>query len=533
MSANKEEIQVDAWLREHRVKRGIKDLLRKPENCRGSVPQLVELLQSPISLALRARLAKALFESELETPWRRKVMNAVLVILKENVSKAKDRDYRRLVELVPDAQLSEGNLVNMADATHVRAIGELCLDPRIGEQRKEFIYTLRMLGNPEAVSYLERAAGDPQIASYALAALALLRRDVGTLLARCEDSLKLPQVARKDEIEGLRNRLKNQLAEDARRSEANDWLRSKGVPHTISELYQNPNCCPDCKPVLLELFRRPISSDVRLLVAEALFARKPDRAQTQEAIEVLLDVIRQSAGQYNHPLSVLVLNTLAGRVDAGRVHEIGKMTLDPRYGQLRGEFTYVLRKIGNAEAISYLRRAAAQPETASLALDSLAHLRAEGTLELCEQALADPKVPYKDVVKEIYSKLKRRLAKKPATISHVTNEAAPKGLAEWSANLDGSDLLKVLRGIQKCVPEGFGKAEVAEVRSAADELSGDAEESGNDSVRLKFDIKFADKPDVMWLEVFCDDPEAFDLGVFGPAALIAQIESAMNKILGE
>src|SRR5581483_2382820 len=106
--------------------------------------------------------------------------------------------------------------------------------------------------------------------------------------------------------------------------------------------------------------------------------------------------------------------------------------------------------------------------------------------------LADPKVPYKDVVKEIYSKLKRRLAKKPATISHVTNEAAPKGLAEWSANLDGSDLLKVLRGIQKCVPEGFGKAEVAEVRSAADEPSGDAEESGNDTVRLKFDIKFAE-----------------------------------------
>jgi len=406
------------------------------------------------------------------------------------------------------------------------------LDQRLGEVRKEFTYALRKIGNADAISHLERAATDPQMATYALFALTRLVQEE-KLLALCDEALKLPKVARREELEKMRANLQKAIAGNSEQAKADEWLRRNGIPHTISDLYRDPACCPECVPQLLELFKSFPSLKVRVLAVNALFHRKPDRAQTAEAVESLMTLIKERAGEYGHWLSMLVMNTLAGRIDKGRADEIGKMALDPRYGDLRGDFTYVLFKMGNAEAISYLRRAAKQPATAALALELLARLKAPDALDLCEKALADPKVPYKDAIKETYSKLKRRLAKKPPGPSHATTEAFPKGMAEWSANLDGADLPKVLRAIHKSV-EGFGKAEIAEVRSAADGLSAEEEESSGDhTARWNFPAKFEGKEIALWMELFCDDPDAFDLAVFGPAEPISKIGSALKQVLGD
>ncbi|MDB6019409.1 MAG: hypothetical protein JWR19_3898 [Pedosphaera sp.] len=318
--------------------------------------------------------------------------------------------------------------------------------------------------------------------------------------------------------------------EDKRQVDA--WLRDKGIPHGIAYLCDDPGLCPDCVPDLLALLRLPFSPNMRAIVAWALFRRKPGMEEKQEAVEILLTIIRQGRGQNDVSLETLVLNELAQNVEADKVHEIGRMLLDEGYGELRGCFTEPLRRIGNGEAINYLCQATKIPVAASLALSALMRLRVEGTLELCEEALKQPGMLYKDAVKETYRKLQRKLAKKRGTVSHVTNEPMPEGLEEWSANLDCPDLAKVLRGIQKCVEGGFGKAEIAEVRAAADELSPEFEESPeSQTVRLKFEVKFNGGDRELWLEVFCDDEDAYDLYVFGHPTLIKEVEGVLKKIL--
>ncbi len=83
---------------------------------------------------------------------------------------------------------------------------------------------------------------------------------------------------------------------------------------------------------------------------------------------------------------------------------------------------------------------------------------------------------------------------------------------------DGSDLPKVLRRIAKCVEGGFGKLEISEVRSVAENLSVDQD------VRFEFKVKLGQKQTSLWLELFCDDEDAYDLYAFGIAELVGKIE---------
>ena len=308
------------------------------------------------------------------------------------------------------------------------------------------------------------------------------------------------------------------------KSKVNEWLRLRGVTHGIDELYDEPDLSPYSVPELIELFKCAPSFTMRRIVAAALFARKPSPAQKREAVEAILTVVRENPGRYSD-LSILVLNELANNISTDKAHEIGEMTFDKRYGHLRADFTQVLYKIGNAEAISFLIRAAKEPVTAALALAGLAKLNVPEAVTLCEDALKDPAILHKDAIKETHSKLKRKLAKKTVHPLHVTKEPVPDGLEEWSANLDGAELPKLLRGIQKCVERGFAKAEMSEMRSVADELSIDQ------TARLKFNVKFTGKETNVWLEIFCDDENAYDLSVFGPEDLVRTIDKTLEKYL--
>jgi hypothetical protein len=304
------------------------------------------------------------------------------------------------------------------------------------------------------------------------------------------------------------------------------WLRSKGVQNSLWELYHDAALCPDCTPQLLDLLELPYSLDTQRVVAEAITFRKPNAAQKHRAFDVFMGIIKKRAGEEGADLSDLILNELTPFITPDRVHEIGKMTFDEQYGESRDCFTYVLLKIGNADATNYLLRAAKDPVTAALALHALAKLRAEETATLCEAALANPEISKssRQAIKSTYAKVKHR-AMKPGNPSHKTNDAIPKGLAEWSANLDGPDLPKVLRKIRPCVEAGFGTAEISEARSAAANLSPDQ------TTRLKFPVKAAGIATDLWMEIFCDDEDAFDLYLFGDDELIGRIETGLESLM--
>jgi hypothetical protein len=300
------------------------------------------------------------------------------------------------------------------------------------------------------------------------------------------------------------------------KKQVNDWLRRKMVPHDVGRLSNDRTLCPECGPVLLELFNSPmlLPASVRTLIAHALFDRKLNSSQKRNAVDVFLNFIRQNAGNPVPWLSMVVLNGLARNIHAGKVHEIGQITLDKRYGDLRADFAHVLYRIGNADAVSYLLKAARDPVTASLALDGLARLRVPGTLALCEKALREKGMPYKDAIGETYSKLKRQLAKKKDGPSHITKARVPSGVEEWSANLDGSELPRELRKLQKLIKQGFSKSEIEEVVSAAGGLSVDQ------TIRFKFTVSHENDETALWIELFCDDQNAYDLYVFGPSKLV-------------
>src|ERR1051326_5664034 len=300
-------------------------------------------------------------------------------------------------------------------------------------------------------------------------------------------------------------------------AEANAELRRRGIPHSLGDLFHDGTLCPECGPALLDLFRFPLPFNVRAPLAQAVFARKLKPAENKEAFGILLALIKETPERCNS-LSMLAWNELPDNVDPSRVHELGQMALDNRYGPLRSGFLMALRKIRNADAIGYLQRAARNPLTAALALGELARLRVEDTLQLCDQAIALPGVLHADGILETRAKLKRQSAKKQGTPSHVTAEPIPDGLKEWSSNLDGGDLPKGLRAIQKGVEGGFAKGEATEVRLAADDLSNDQD------VRFKFDVKLRGRSTTLWLELFCDDGDAYDMYIFGIPELVDRIE---------
>src|SRR4051794_18732751 len=190
--------------------------------------------------------------------------------------------------------------------------------------------------------------------------------------------------------------------------ELNAELLRMGIPYTIGDLFHDNTLCQERGPELLELFRRPLPFNLRTALAQVVFARKLKPKQKREAFGVLMELIKENPEKYNG-LAMLVWNELPDNVDPTKVHELGQMVLDSKYGPLRSGFLMALKKIRNATAVGYLLRAAKDPLTAALALDQLARLRVPGTLQLCDQALTLPGVIREDFIRKTRAKLKRRI----------------------------------------------------------------------------------------------------------------------------
>lgn len=308
--------------------------------------------------------------------------------------------------------------------------------------------------------------------------------------------------------------------------ELNNRLKQIGIQSGILELAGNYTLYPDCVPQLLEFFREPLSIYRRVNLAQAILARKPNAGQKREVIDVLLNLVRENP-ERGSAFESIMLNELANNISKDKVHELGAIVLDKRYLTIRPAVVQPLYKIGNSDAITYLKQVAMEGGLAAYALDALARLRVEGIAEMCEAALADKDVLFKDAIRETYRKVKRRQEKKSAGTSHITRDPIPNGLAEWSINLDAPELPKALKCIQKSVGRGFGKLESTEVSRTADDLS------VNDDVRFKFEIEFMNQSATLWLEIFCDDEDAYDLGAFGLPALISKIEAEMKSCFGD
>jgi hypothetical protein len=121
--------------------------------------------------------------------------------------------------------------------------------------------------------------------------------------------------------------------------------------------------------------------------------------------------------------------------------------------------------------------------------------------------------------KKLLKKLGKPIDTPPPPVHLVKNwRFLPKGLDEWSRNLDMDDLLPTLRKVSKCVEQGFGNKEIQEVIAVAEEIKPDQTKA------FRFPITAGRDKAELWLVIFMDDIDAPDLEVHSSSAIIRKLE---------
>jgi hypothetical protein len=111
----------------------------------------------------------------------------------------------------------------------------------------------------------------------------------------------------------------------------------------------------------------------------------------------------------------------------------------------------------------------------------------------------------------------------PPPIHLVKNrKLLPKGLEEWSTNLDLENLEPVLKTLTGCVEDGFGAQEMAEV-------VGVAEETRPEQTRaFRFPVTAQGRNSELWVVIFMDDIDSPDLYVHGDPELIKRFGATVD-----
>jgi hypothetical protein len=93
----------------------------------------------------------------------------------------------------------------------------------------------------------------------------------------------------------------------------------------------------------------------------------------------------------------------------------------------------------------------------------------------------------------------------------------PKGLEEWSANLDMDDLAPTLQKLAASVEEGFAQTETAEVMGVAEEMEPDQTKA------FCFPIKTEGAKSELWIVIFMDDLNSPDLYIHANARILQSL----------
>ena len=134
---------------------------------------------------------------------------------------------------------------------------------------------------------------------------------------------------------------------------------------------------------------------------------------------------------------------------------------------------------------------------APFCLDALGKTRgAEKYIPQIQKFLSDAR----RAAKKLLKKLGAPVEIPPAPVHLVKgNPAVPKGLEEWSTNLDMDDLAPTLQKLAARVEQGFGQTEIAEVIAVAEEMK------VNQTKISRFPIKTGGDKGEVWISVFMDD----------------------------
>ena len=196
--------------------------------------------------------------------------------------------------------------------------------------------------------------------------------------------------------------------------------------------------------------------------------------------------------------------------------DLVRLIEDRRYDHHRGPLCQALAKAKHPRAADVIASVMHEKWMALFCLDALGKTRgAEKHIPQVQKFLRDADGDVRRAAKKLLKKLGAPVEIPPAPVHVVKgNPIVPKGLEEWSTNLDMDDLGPTLQKLAGRVEKGFAQTEIAEVIAVAEEMK------VNQTKAFRFPIKTGKDKGEVWISVFMDDINSPDLSIFAEPKLL-------------
>ena len=194
-----------------------------------------------------------------------------------------------------------------------------------------------------------------------------------------------------------------------------------------------------------------------------------------------------------------------------------------RYGVSRSGLIDVLVKTRHPQGADVIASVLDQDRMAWSALHGLGQLKAKQYEPQIRKYLRHADSEIRLEAKRALKKMGCLVETAPPPVHLVKNrKLLPKGLEEWSTNLDMGDLNPTLEKLAECVDAGFGHMEIAEV-------VGVAEETRHDQTKVfRFPVTAQEQGSELWVVVFMDDIDSPDLYVFARPEIIEKFKASVD-----
>ena len=311
----------------------------------------------------------------------------------------------------------------------------------------------------------------------------------------------------------------------AEMAKADKRLRSLKIPHGLEDLGNSSTLGdPSYIPQLMSMFQEPWSDYVRAELIRAICSCSPSAKERRTAAELALKLMDRHPSDEENAFFLLWPN-FVNLVDGTFFPEVGRRVLDPRFGENGAYFCLALEKMKDPKATDVLVQATGLEKIRGYAFLSLAKKDPRKALEIVSRFIQEG-ARDRELVR-LQTKLRKKLEGfgTPAAARHRTRSPIPRGLATSSWNLDGEKIPDVLRLLGNELPGMMDNESFLEVEATIDSLG------LNRRVRFHFPRSGTKKDPGLWLDILCDDEDAFILEIGSAPATMAKIEPTVSKLL--
>jgi hypothetical protein len=194
---------------------------------------------------------------------------------------------------------------------------------------------------------------------------------------------------------------------------------------------------------------------------------------------------------------------------------------DRRYDHHRGPLCQALAETKHPRAADVIVSVMDEKWMAQWCLWALRKTRgAEKHIPKIQKFLCNPVSDVRRDAKKLLKKLGVPVEVPPPPVHLVKGKRhVPKGLEEWSANLDMDDLAPTLQKLAAAIEEGFAQTEIAEIIGVAEEMEPEQTKA------LRFPIKTNGAESELWVVIFMDDINSPDLYIHAGAKVVQKLDS--------